>query len=183
MSLLMSLLLILGGCGSSRSPGHASSFEGAAYPPGVLAPGFALPDEHGRSVSLSGYRGKVVALAFLSSDCKACALVAQQIRGALDELGSPSKMSTIFVSADPRADAPAHVARFLAGTSLTGRAVYLTGARRSLEPIWRAYHVSRAEDAITVLLIDRTGFERVGFGLEQITPEGLAHDIRLLEND
>jgi hypothetical protein len=30
-------------------------------------------------------------------------------------------------------------------------------------------------------LIDRNGFERVGFGLEQITPEGLAHDIRLLE--
>jgi len=31
-----------------------------------------------------------------------------------------------------------------------------------------------------VLLIDRKGTERVGFGLEQITPESLAHDIRLL---
>jgi hypothetical protein len=29
-------------------------------------------------------------------------------------------------------------------------------------------------------LIDRRGLVRVGFGLEQITPEGLSHDIRLL---
>ena len=28
---------------------------------------------------------------------------------------------------------------------------------------------------------DRAGFERVGFGLEQITPESLTHDIRLLQ--
>jgi protein SCO1/2 len=89
-------------------------------------------------------------------------------------------VSNIFVSTDPRADTHARVARFLAATSLIGRTVYLTGARRSLEHIWRVYHVSAAEDGTTVLLIDRTGSERVAFGVEQITPEGLSHDIRLL---
>ena len=66
-------------------------------------------------------------------------------------------------------------------TSLTGRAIYLTGSVHSLKAVWRAYHVNTGEDGITVLLIDRTGVERVAFGVEQITPEGLSHDIRLLK--
>jgi protein SCO1/2 len=151
------------------------------YPPGILAPGFTLHDQRGRSVSLSDYRGKVVVLTFLSSDCRACTLAAQQIRGALDELGASPQVSTIFVSTGARADTPARVMRFLSATSLAGRTVFLSGTRQDLEPVWRAYRVSRAEDAVTVLLIDRTGAERVAFGLEQITPEGLSHDIRLLE--
>lgn len=170
------------GCGdghSARSSG-AGRFAGAAFPPGIDAPDFALSDKAGRRLSLSGYRGKVVALTFLSSHCRTCTLVAQQIRGALDELGSPPGVSTIFVSTNPRTDIPGGVAHFLDATSLTGRAVYLTGSRRNLERVWRAYHVSHAEDTVTVLLIDRTGVERVAFGIEQVTPEGVAHDIRLL---
>jgi hypothetical protein len=31
------------------------------------------------------------------------------------------------------------------------------------------------------MLIDRRGLERVGFPADQLTPEGLAHDIRVLE--
>jgi len=119
-------------------------------------------------------------LTFLSSKCRTCSLVAQQIRGALDELGSPSRVSVVFVSTDPRADTQTHIARFLGSASLAGRTVYLTGSRQKLKAVWRSYHVRSGEDGITVLLIDRTGTERVGFGIEQITPEGLSHDIRLL---
>jgi hypothetical protein len=32
-------------------------------------------------------------------------------------------------------------------------------------------------------LIDRSGIERVGFAADQLTPEGLAHDIRVLERE
>jgi cytochrome oxidase Cu insertion factor (SCO1/SenC/PrrC family) len=175
-------VLPLGGCGTSRPPAH-SNFDGAAYPPGIVAPGFTLHDSRARAVSLSDYHGRVVALAFLSSDCRTCALVAQQIRGALDELGSSPTVSTIFVSTDPRADTRARVTRFLAAASLSGRAVYLTGSPQNLERVWGAYHVRATEDGTTVLLIDRAGAERVAFGIEQITPEGLAHDIRQLEDD
>ena len=52
-------------------------------------------------------------LAFLYSTCGAtCVLIAQQIRGALDEL--PRPVPVLIVSADPRADTPARVKRFLA---------------------------------------------------------------------
>lgn len=115
-------------------------------------------------------------------------LVAQQVRGALDELGDEARVRTMFVSTDPRADARARVAQLLTSTSLTSRVSYLTGSEAELQPVWRTYHVvpagpgkSAAEAAITVLLIDKQGLERVGFSIEQTTPEALSHDIRLLE--
>jgi protein SCO1 len=199
------LALAVGGCGGAHSRSATAAgvgFEGAALPAGVRAPGFTLSDQHGRRVSLSAYRGRVVALAFVSaSGCRACVLVAQQLRGALDELGSAAGgVRAVFVTVAPRADTPAHVGGFLRAASLAGRAAYLTGTTAALEGVWRAYAVAvprartharargaaagapttPAEAATTVLLIDRTGAERVVFGLEQITPEGLSHDIRLL---
>ena len=74
------------GSPSAGSP-SASGFDGAALPAGVPAPGFTLTDQSGRAVSLAGYRGQVVLIAFLDSTCgPTCILIAQQIRGALDEL-------------------------------------------------------------------------------------------------
>lgn len=182
-ALVLALLAaVLDGCGTNHPTTHVN-FDGAAYPPGIVAPDFTLHESNGRPVSLSQYHGKVVALTFLSSGCRTCALVAQQIRGALDELGSPAGVSTIFVSTDPSTDTPPHVARFLGSSSLARRALYITGPQLRLRAIWRSYHVISGEDGITVLLIDRAGVERVGFGIEQLTPEGLSHDIRLLLAD
>jgi protein SCO1 len=166
----------------------SSGFDGALLPGDVIAPDFTLTDQHGRRVSLGRYRGRVVILTFLSSAClPTCPLVAQQIRGALDELGHP--VPTLVVSADPTADTPAAVRRFLGEASLTGRVHYLTGTRAQLQPIWRAYNVVPAQLAdpdsphpASVLLIDRSGQERDLFQVEQLTPEALAHDIRKLES-
>jgi protein SCO1 len=187
---ILGLALALGGCASGRSTKQAS-FAGAAYPPDVVAHDFTLEDQRGHSVSLGSYRGQVVALAFLPSPtCRTCVLVAQQVRGALDELeshqASRPNMKTLFVSAK-RAAPRVRVGRLLFATSLTGRVDYLTGTQKELQPLWHAYGVpppsagrSATEAAIAVLLIDRKGLVRVDFGLEQITPEGLSHDIRLL---
>jgi protein SCO1 len=200
LALIVLVAIVLESNSSKRSPNGSGSttgsqpnggFDGAAFPAGVRARDFTLTNQQGGRVSLSAYRGRVVALVFLSSDCRACVLVAQQIRGALDELESHPPATpgvrTIFVSTDPRGDTRARVGRFLSETSLTGRVTYLTGAPARLQTVWRAYAVApvsagkaASEAGTTVLLIDRTGRERVGFGLEQITPEGLTHDIRLL---
>jgi protein SCO1 len=172
---------------------HASSsgFDGALLPGRVTAHPFTLTDQRGRHVSLGQYRGRVTILTFLSSACPpTCPLIAQQIRGALDELGEAGghPISVLIVSADPAADTPAAVRRFLGEASLTGRVEYLTGTHAELAPIWRAYNVVPAQlgDAgsphpASVLLIDRAGQERDLFQVEQLTPEALAHDIRKLQ--
>lgn len=137
-------------------------------------------------------------LAFLSSGCRACVLAAQQVRGALDELaGAPTygkgtevpAMQVLFVSTDPHVDTGTHVKRFLTETGLADRVLYLTGGPARLRPVWRAYRIpptsagrAASEAATTVLLIGRAGNERVAFGLEQLTPEGLSHDMRLLRD-
>ena len=125
-------------------------------------------------------------LAFVSSTCgPACTLIAQQIRGALDELGRA--VPVLLVTVDPAGDTPARVQRFLAQVSLTGRVHYLTGTPAELRPVWRAYAIeplssgrSAYERSAVVVLLDRSGRERVLFGPEQLTPEALAHDIRKL---
>lgn len=167
----------------------SSGFDGAALPAGRRASDFSLTDQSGGRVSLGELRGQVTVLTFLYSSCGApCILIAQQIRGALDELGRA--VPVLIVSTDPRADDPASVRRFLAQVSLTGRVRYLTGSLTQLRRIWRAYKVvpasaGRAAFAryASVLLIDRSGDERVLFQTEELTPESLAHDIGKLDGE
>jgi protein SCO1/2 len=194
-------LVVLLGRPSSPSPSpspsapvaaaeHASSsgFDGALLPGHVSASDFTLTDQTGRRVSVGRYRGRVVILTFLSTACApTCPLVAQQIRGALDELNT-HPVPVLIVSADPAADTPVRVRRFLAAASLSGRVEYLTGTRAELRRVWRAYNVVPSQLAnpnsphpAAVLLIDRLGQERDLFQVEELTPEALAHDIRRLE--
>ena len=178
--------MIACGGGSAAHPSAGTGFAGAARPASLPVRGFTLVDQYGRRVSLAGYRGRVVILAFVSSTCGAtCILLAQQIRGALDEL--PHPVPVLFVSVDPRADTGARVRRFLERVGLTSRVRYLSGSPAALRPIWRAYgivpvtaHRAAFERAASVLLLDREGRERVVFGSEQLTPEGVAHDVRKL---
>ena len=67
------------------------------------------------------------------------------------------------------------------------------GIGRALSPwplrrVWRSYRITPPSSgagafarAASVLLIDRDGRERVAFGIEQLTPESLAHDIGKLQ--
>ena len=116
-----------------------------------------------------------------------CIVVAQQIRGALNELPSPAP-AVLIVSADPSADTSASVRAFLAQVSLTGRVHYLTGSPAQLRAVWHAYGAIPAsagraafDNSASVFLIDPSGEERVVFGVQQLTPEGLAHDIGKLQ--
>jgi protein SCO1/2 len=182
------------GCSSTSSsslssvsqPAGASGFDGAALPPGVQAPAFTLTDQHGHAVSLASYRGQVTIVAFVYSTCGAtCVVIAQQIRGALDEL--PHPVPVLLISADPGADTPARVKGFLSRASLSGRVSYLSGDAARLRRVWHAFHVTPAsadraafERTAPVYLIDRAGRERVIYQLEQLTPEAVAHDVRKL---
>jgi protein SCO1/2 len=185
------------GCASSSSsssssslpttaPVGASGFDGAALPPGVAAPRFTLRDQTGARATLASYRGQVVVVAFLYSTCGSpCVVIAQQIRGALDELGRA--VPVLVISADPAADTPINVERFLRRVSLSGRVRWLSGSPTQLRPVWHGFRVLPASSghaafarSASVFLIDRLGTERVVYQLEQLTPEALSHDVRKL---
>ncbi len=178
---------------SRAASGPESGFDGAVFPVATSAPDFTLSDQQGRRVSLRDYRGQVVVLTFLYSTCgDTCIVIAQQIRGALDELQAEHARApaVLMVSADPQADTPAHVARFLSEVSLSGRVQYLTGPLAALRRIWRAYDVKPASAGATVFdeyapvyLLDPAGRKRVLFETEELTPEGLSHDIGRLGGD
>jgi protein SCO1 len=189
------LALTVAGCSSQASrssstrvsSASASGFDGAALPgSGVAVAGFALRDQQGARVSLASMHGSVVVLAFVFTTCGApCTVIAEQIRGALDELRE--RVPVLLVSAEPAVDTRARIAAFLARTSLSGRARYLTGTLAQLRPVWRSLHVvpasagsRRFSEYASVFVLDRNGRERVIFQLEQLTPEALAHDISKL---
>lgn len=181
------LALTLAGCSSGKTQ---TTFDGALFPPGVRAHPFTLADQHGAPVSLTAYRGQVVLLAFLSTAQRASSLVAQQIRGALDELQAHGSRlpATLIVGTGTHGEGQQARQRFLEDSSLAGRARYLSGPPRTLRALWHAYGIvpaSEGEEAFLastpILLVDRNGVERVGFAVEHLTPEALAHDIRALQ--
>jgi protein SCO1/2 len=183
-------VLVLTGPSSSRPAdlNLVQGFAGAQLPPGIPPADFALHDQDGRLVRLGDYAGKVVILTFLYSTCQdTCPLIAQQIRGALDQLGHP--VPALAVSVDPVDDTPLNAQRFLVRQSVAGRLDFLLGARAQLEPIWRSFGVApqtagrptRSDHSIDVVLLDRTGRPRIGFQGDELAPEPLVHDILRLE--
>src|SRR5215469_6814334 len=56
--------------------------------PAVPAPGFQLTDQNGRTLALSGLRGKVIVLEFMDPHCiDICPLVSQEFVDAYHDLG------------------------------------------------------------------------------------------------
>ncbi len=173
---------------NAKPPSSSSPFAGPTMPPGLKAHDFALRDVSGRRVTLSALRGHVVVLTFIHSLCHdACPLMVEQIKGAMDLLPQGgSGVAAIGVSAAPAEDTAARRQAFLAKHGMTGRLAFLSGPERVMRPIWHAYAVlpvtPKVDHSTFVILIDKRGLERVGFAADQLTPEGLAHDIRVLEH-
>lgn len=167
----------------------SGGYAGAVRPPSIPPNDFALLDQDGKRVRLSDYSGRAVIVAFMYSTCRnSCPIMAQQIRGALDDLGK--NIPTLAVSVDPRNDTPLSARNFLAKESLLGRMHFLLGSFSTLQPIWRAYGIQPQgpgsgpvfDHSAYVILIDRQGRQRIGFPVDQLTPEGIAHDVRKLDS-
>ncbi|PTL56398.1 SCO family protein [Paraconexibacter algicola] len=176
---------LLATAGQDDEPTQAPGFRGALAPAGVPPKDFRLRDQDGRVASLKEYRGKVVALTFLYTTCEdTCPIAADQIRAAFDRLGHD--VPALAVSVDPANDDADQARKFLLKRRLTnGRMRFLLGDRQTLAPIWKFYGVAPQGDEFDhtarVLLIDRSGRQRIAFPIDQLTPEALAHDIAKLE--
>ena len=157
---------------------------GAIRPAGIPPSDFRLTDQDGRTVTLADVRGEVAIVTFLYTTCEdTCPLAAMQIRGALDDLGHD--VPVLAFAVDPPRDTPERAQAFLTKTKMTGRMRFLTGPREELRRQWRAYGIRPQgegfEHSAYVVLLDRRGVQRIGFPVDHLTPEGLAHDVALLE--
>ncbi len=176
------IAVLAGGEETPASPGY----EGALRPPGIPPAEFRMRDQDGRTATLREYRGEVVVMTFLYTTCEdTCPLVAQQVRGALDRLGHD--VPVLAVAVDPPRDTEASARRFLAEQRLLGRVRFLLGPREELRRQWKAYGIRPQGDGFEhtahVVLLDRRGVQRIGFPVDQVTPERVAHDIAALERE
>jgi protein SCO1 len=159
------------------------AFEGAMLPKGVRAPELGLADENGDTVRMADLRGEPVIVTFLYSNCDdTCPAQAQQVKGALNELGED--VPALAISVDPENDTPESARAFLAKQRMTGRMRFVLGPRDRLRRVWKGYAISpqldRLDHTARIVLLDGDGTQRVGYPLDKVTPEGLAHDVRLL---
>jgi protein SCO1/2 len=172
--------------GDAERPAAAARFEGSFRPPGIPPQELGLRDQDGRTVRLAELRGKPVVVTFLYTTCEdTCPLTAQQIRGALDELGHD--VPVLAIAVDPPRDTAAKARRFLAEQRVTGRMRFLVGPEAGLRRQWKAYGIQRQatdlEHSAYVVLLDGEGRQRIGFPAGQVTPDALANDLRLLERE
>jgi protein SCO1 len=168
--------------GVVRSP-SADRFAGSVMPAGVRAPDFRLHDQDGEPVSMAALRGRPAVVTFVYTTCKeTCPAQAQQIKLGLDRLGRD--VPVLGVSVEPETDTPDNARRFLRKQGVVGRMDFVLGSRPELERVWKGFAIQPqlpdAEHQARTVLIDARGFQRVGFPVDQLTPERLASDLRTL---
>ena len=164
-------------------PQARAGFSGATRPPSLPPVDFALRDQDGERVTAASLRGRPAVITFLYTTCEdTCPVTTQQIRGALDDLDRD--VPVVAVSVDPPRDTPLRARRFVLDQRMTGRMRFLLGDRAQLAPIWRAFGIRPQgrgfEHTASTVVVDAHGRQRVGFGTDHLTPEGLARDLKAL---
>jgi protein SCO1/2 len=161
-----------------------SRFEGAVMPKGLRAPDFELRNQDGERITMRELRGEPVVVTFLYTNCDdTCPAQAQTIRGALDDLGED--LPALAVAVDPPRDTAASARAFLSEQRVTGRLDFVLGSRSELRPLWKGFYIApqtvTREHQARFTLVDKRGFQRVGYPGFEATPERLAHDLRILQ--
>jgi len=171
----------------AKSPAPSLSGGVVINPHSVAAPGFTLRDQRGAMISLPDLRGRVVALTFLDTQClQLCPLQANLLGSVQSDLGPRAPFSVVVVSVRPEADTPANIAAFADAHGLKSGFYWLTGPRPQLVDVWNSYGVGvlvangDLAHSSVIYLIDRNGYERVGFA-DVPAAASVEDDVRILE--
>lgn len=167
---------------SGGEPADARGFEGAVRPV-IPQRSWALTDQDGHSVRVGAPGTGPSVVTFLYTHCQdTCPVTASTVRGALDQLGHD--VPVYAISVDPAHDTPNSARVFMSTNHVTGRMHFLLGPQAALQQVWRSFGIQpqerNSEHTAYVVVLDRSGRQRVGFPFDKLTPEGLAHDLRRL---
>jgi cytochrome oxidase Cu insertion factor (SCO1/SenC/PrrC family) len=186
-------LALVGGAAAAFSilgRSDADAYRGS-QPPGLITlPDFTLPDHTGAIVSSRQLEGKVALITFLDSQCtEACPIIASQIARALERLQPKERaqVTAVAISTDPDEDTPAAVREFLHKNRAEGTLRYLVAPVGRLRPVWEDFQIAASFDtgidtlhSAPVRIYDRelAWVSTLHAGAD-LTPENLAHDVRL----
>jgi len=123
----------------------AESLDGPAAAINIPAGDFTLTDQHGRQVTLSSLRGKVVLLTFLDPVCVSdCPLIAQEFRQAGQMLGVHNPhVALVAVNVNPLYHQEAYIQAFDRQENMASAPnwLYLTGSEPTLRRVYQEYGV------------------------------------------
>jgi protein SCO1 len=173
-----------------RTSEETGDYRGSQPPALIMLPDFTLPDYRGEIVSSSELEGKVALITFLDSQCtEACPIIASQIARTLERLqpDERAQVMSIAISTDPVEDSPTAVREFLRKHRAEGTLRYLVAPVDRLRPVWEDFQIAASFDtgidtlhSAPVRIYDRdlAWVSTLHAGVD-LTPENLAHDIRL----
>jgi cytochrome oxidase Cu insertion factor (SCO1/SenC/PrrC family) len=179
-------LLALAACGASTGStgaapgmdpmGGAQAQAAAANPdldPGTslgsrTAPDIRLANQFGQPMSLSQFRGKVVVLAFVDSECTTvCPLTTVSMVQARELLGAAGdQVQLLGVDANPSATSVHDVMAYSQAHAMVNQWDFLTGSLAQLRAVWQAYHIyvqiqaGQIDHTPALYVIDQLGRER-----------------------
>jgi cytochrome oxidase Cu insertion factor (SCO1/SenC/PrrC family) len=182
----MAGLLAMAACGNGASggthqamgqPDGSAQGQAAAKNPdldtgsslgGVAAPEISLQNQFGQPMSLSQFRGKVVVLAFVDSQCTTvCPLTTVSMTQARELLGAAGgQVQLLGVDANPQATSVSDVMAYTQAHSMVNQWDFMTGSLAQLQAVWKAYHIyvqvsaGQIDHTPALFVIDQRGRER-----------------------
>ena len=135
---------------------------------GQPAPDLRLVNQFGQRMSLSQFRGKVVVLAFVDSECTTiCPLTTASMVGAKQLLGAAgSHVQLLGVDANPQATSVPDVMAYSRAHGMVNQWDFLTGTLPQLRAAWQGFHIAvqvergMIDHTPALYVIDQRGRER-----------------------
>lgn len=106
---------------------------------------FRLVDQNDKRIALSDFRGQVVVLTFMDSQCQeSCPLTASHLRTTYQTLGADTAITFIGINVNVHANRVGDVMAISRKWRLNEVPTwhFLTGSKAELESVWKAYHVA-----------------------------------------